>query len=102
MEREAEEAQTITCPSCNTVFEPHRHSGARWIAAGAGAIVGGAVTESFFGALMIGGLSYGIAAAVDEYQARRCPECHTIAFGWRKPSDEVMVAGQQEPATQPH
>lgn len=102
-ERDERETQTITCPNCSTAFEPHRHSGARWIAAGAGAVVGGAVTESILGALMIGGLTYGVAAAVDEYQARRCPECHTVAFGWRKPAAEVtMPEEQQEPAPQPH
>jgi ssDNA-binding Zn-finger/Zn-ribbon topoisomerase 1 len=70
--------RTITCPNCGSQFELKRHRKARWLAAGAGALLGAAATRSLLGGALIGTISYGIATMFDEYQAHRCPECQML------------------------
>jgi hypothetical protein len=71
-------AREYECPTCSTVFVPVRHGVARWIAAGTGVVVGGAMVRSLFWGVVAGGLTYWAAAAIDDRLGRRCPKCGAI------------------------
>ena len=69
----------VQCEGCGHSFAIRHHRRLRVIAAGAGALVGAVVTESVVGVVVIGGISYAVARAADNYWARRCPRCGTLS-----------------------
>lgn len=67
--------QQYVCPNCSTTFQPVKHLGVRVLAAGAGALVGGAMSRSVLLGLAAGGISYWGAGKFDQVYLQRCPDC---------------------------
>ena len=68
----------LTCPTCAHRFSLRTHRKLRILAAGTGALVGGMMSDSILGAVLIGGVAYAATRAIDNYWARRCRVCGTI------------------------
>lgn len=66
------------CPHCSKTFKIAFHLGARVATAGIASAFGAAATKDPLTTLLIGGLSYLFASAVDDYVSKKCPECGAI------------------------
>jgi hypothetical protein len=85
----------VTCPTCSRHFEIRYHRKLRILAAGTGALFGAAISDGIIGAVLIGGVSYAAARAIDSYLARRCRVCGTIVELPSRPDVEQPPAEAQ-------
>lgn len=85
----------LTCPRCAASFELQRHRGLRIAAATAGAVIGGALTDSVLIGAACAGISYWATGRAIRRYLQVCPNCHTrigAAEPTPAPAPEPMAA----------
>lgn len=85
----------LTCPRCAATFELQPHRGLRIVAATAGAVIGGALTDSALIGAACACVSYWASGRAVRRYLQVCPNCHTRVGATRQarpPAPEPMAA----------